>query len=410
MRRFFRELRAFAVLIFSRRGASRVRHEHPIVEEPPSPILRTFTAWTIAVVGTILGIWLGLAEDRLRNTLYHAARAVRVREIVGHVAWDAVAFWILTMLWARLLYLRLSADDEQMQRRTMTLLQAIHRAPNLLVVRDYPSEYYRRIAEILDTSASDSGLSDGELAMRIAYNVRSALTVAAQMARTFARAESAVYGANIMLVANRAQFTDSLLRRLVFHDPKNAGSLIGMLYLPEELLVSRTSDASTPREIPLIALPVPAGVTDLIRGTNARGEKLALPGAPTALLGGDPSVYMDVSELARECEDFAKPIRTDIAHYFSPSGQGKHIGSFASFRLSADPNAPVGVLNIDSSQPYVLGRDREYYVTFYALIEPLLHLFRRQVEAYARLRGPALLNGGGVSPGIPVGGVEKRAI
>src|SRR5205085_442851 len=109
-----------------------------------------------------------------------------------------------------------------------------------------------------------------------------------------------------------------IIRELMFHDPRHLSSLRALLFIPRDLVVhsirapeyaSSRPTRGVSRDIPLITLPVPAdafadltGLTDELlvaetrrqkRGLDRQGLRIVIPGAPMALVGGDPSVYMD---------------------------------------------------------------------------------------------------------------------
>jgi hypothetical protein len=188
-----------------------------------------------------------------------------------------------------------------------------------------------------------------------------------------------------MLVADKSQFQKLAPRVRFLQSPGELQVQQAVLYLPDALKVDNLSDGGT-RHVPLIALPVPE------KAYSSNGFGLALPGAPTALLFGAPSIFMDTRQLDEECEDLSAAVRTSIAQYFGPHGEGNHIRSFASYRIGRAPETPIGVLNIDSDSVCVLGSEEDYYPTFTAMLEPLLALLAPLVSAYADLAGPALLS------------------
>jgi hypothetical protein len=113
-------------------------------------------------------------------------------------------------------------------------------------------------------------------------------------------------------------------------------------------------------------------------------NRLPLPGAPTAVMSdGGGSVEENTHSMAEQCRHLG-PVADEVAEYFSEKGEGRDIKSLASFRIGPK-DAPVGVLNIDSSEPNVLGRDEEFYVTFHALLSPMLELLRPAVVEFAAL-------------------------
>jgi hypothetical protein len=97
--------------------------------------------------------------------------------------------------------------------------------------------------------------------------------------------------------------------------------------------------------------------------------------------------------MADDCGDMGKEIVEEIRAYFGPGGEGKDVRSFASFRLGPTADDPIGVLNIDSNGVCVLGESDEFYITFYALLEPFIAALAIQVREYAHLAGPPKANG-----------------
>jgi len=296
----------------------------------------------------------------------------------GDVACWVVGFWIAVFLWTGVLFLRLKEDDRAADERVRELTAAIHRAPNYDAIKGF-----RRTFQELASNLANIPESEGK--SELAERIVAALLIIAALARTFRGATEEVrYGANIMLVVrpNAAiadGYAQEILSALRFFDRTSASlhGLSGILYLPQELLYHSTVGGDATR-IPVIALPVPRSAE------HERGHRLALPGAPLALLEGGASVYEDARDMAAHCADLAAPIRQEVAEYFGPRGAGEMIGSLASFRIG-DEHSPVGVLNIDCSETYLLGPTFEYYPTFYALMAPILQLLADPVTRYARL-------------------------
>ena len=160
---------------------------------------------------------------------------------------------------------------------------------------------------------------------------------------------------------------------LRFNGDTRLDALLAVLQLPNGL--RSTPDPGTPPYEPVIALPVSPEEYD------DQERRRVIPGAPWTMKTGTPGTYEDTHAIGQYCTDFARPVRDEIVEYFT-KGEGKTYRSFASFRLNANGN-PVAVLNIDSNKTNVLGGSREYYVTFYALIEPVLHLLVPHVVAFA---------------------------
>jgi predicted transcriptional regulator YheO len=110
----------------------------------------------------------------------------------------------------------------------------------------------------------------------------------------------------------------------------------------------------------------------------------ALPGAPSALLQGRPSLHEDTSRLDLSEYDLHEDIKSQIREYFGPTGDGRAVRSFVSLLIGRERENPIGILNIDSDHPNVLGNDR-YHDTFYALVTPFLSMLAAPVAEYAYL-------------------------
>jgi hypothetical protein len=339
---------------------------------------RPFIAWILAFgsvsIGAVLSVWPVEIREATKRAIFGPRGALEV--------WVSL-FWLVCGFWSYVLYRRLKSDHQTEDERVADVLRAIHRAPNYEVVKNYP-EYFRRAADAISLTAEATGSPEEKL-RALETGLQVVLTLVTGMTQEFARAsDNSSYGANIMLVARPdltapSAFDRKLLDKLRFYDRVggNAASLFAVLYLPETLLLSNAKDRAH-RDIPLISLPVPSSTK------NEMGNRLALPGAPWALLTGTQSVEEDTREMASECADFAKPIISEIDRYFSEEGDGRHVRSFVSYRIG-DENAPIGVLNIDCNRTNVLGPEPEYHPTFYALITPLIRLLRKSVFQYAQL-------------------------
>jgi hypothetical protein len=324
------------------------------------------------VLGAALSVWPPEIRDATRRFFYGPR---------GDVEWLVLAFWTVALLWTRALWNRLHADEEHETAQQAGLQSAIWRAPNPQVLTDYPT-YYAAAAEVITRlgDVDDPGTRFDELEKAI----QAVLTYIIGIAKQFSsiRPTTAVYGANVMLIARPDDEPHDFVERLVgvlrFHDKEGSGlqGLQAILYMPPGL-TARLATAA-PYAGPVIALPVPR------RGRTPEGYAIALPGAPQALLGGATSVYEDTRRISEYCQDFSAPIRSSVQRYFSEDGDGKHIRSFASFRLG-DSRVPAGVLNIDSSDTHLLGPDKSFYPTFYALITPFLWLLAKPARAYARM-------------------------
>lgn len=103
------------------------------------------------------------------------------------------------------------------------------------------------------------------------------------------------------------------------------------------------------------------------------------------------SVHEDTRSIATEWKHLDEHARRQLTYHFSSAGAGAHVRSFGSFRIG-DKDRAVGVLNIDSDQPNLLGIDRLYYLTFHTLVSPFIHMLEQPVQEYERLARQSLVN------------------
>jgi hypothetical protein len=366
--------------------------EHRMVHPPSHWIDRRLVAFVLAYGAVLLGVWaefdneVGPALGRALQNLSSAVTTRSMRPLIAPIHARTAVFTVLLAVIATLLWKRLKADDRKQDERTLGVLRALYRVPNISVVSQFAELYWPRFVEALWEDWPDDSKPTTEQRAAMGRNIRNALAVIVAMTHQFARGERARYGANIMLMIGPSgphYFPDELVKKLRFHSPNALGELAGLLYLPGELLVANLPGYPE-RTIAHIVLPIP------FKATDDRQRRLVIPGAPQAALrGGGPSVHEDTRRIATECADFSAPIRDEIAHYFSDEGDGKDVRSFASVRLG-NASDPIGVLNIDSDQPYVLGHEDEFYVSFYAMLRPMLDVLGQAVTEYADLLEPEI--------------------
>jgi hypothetical protein len=341
------------------------------------PMVAFAIAWGSFALGGAIAIW----TDEIREATKQAFASSH-----GSADLLVVAFWLVSVLWTWLLYRRLKVDDRKASGTTLALMQAILRTPNYHVVRHYRGYFELGVKAI---SLLDGSVPTDRKQRKKAIEeaIQLVLLVIAGMASEFAMADDkSSYGANIMLVAKprpapQPAFDQELVKALRFYDTAGSDlhSLFALLYLPKALLLAHLPN-HIERDIPLISLPVP------LEAKSVSGRVKVLPGAPWAVLTGEYSVYPDASLIAAEgCADLDAEIRDSVAKYFSASGDGKAVGSLMSVRIGIDPRYPVGVLNIDSNEKYLLGPEKLYYDTFFALLTPFLQLLEKPVTEYARL-------------------------
>ncbi len=338
-----------------------------IISRPIAAAILSFGAFGL---GAILSVWPREVADATRTLVVGSDR--------GDVHWPVVLFWLAVFLWTIFLYLRLRSEDQTQSNRFDQLTGAIHRSPNYSVFTIYP-EYYDRAAGAI--AGTHTPTEPPEVRIRnLSAGIQLVLNLAASMASEFTLApQKKAYGANIMLVL-KPPFPQAVLKHLRFFDQEHQdanSSLLAVLYMPKKLLLTDLSPFPK-RTVPCISLPVPRSARD------RRGNRLALPGAPWALLTGTQSAQVDTQLMAAECEGLPQSTIAEVAEYFHAGGLGENVKSFVSFRIGDQKN-PVGVLNIDCSEPNVLGAELEYYQTFYALVSPIVRLLSKPLVDFGRL-------------------------
>jgi len=289
-----------------------------------------------------------------------------------------LSFWLALAAWTRSLYLRLDQEDKFEDRYRATLMRTLYHLPDLSILWNY-RDYHNIVNETVKEPSFYRRENGSVKTDAVAEDVCVVLAVISEMAQVFAKSEGESYGANIMLVLNESdtsRLNESVKDRVRFlGDKQSVEVLDGLLVLPDQLTVKDIggNNSNASRDYPLIALPIRRGPPDLV-----------LPGAPSAVLEGDlVSVHEDTRELADECQGFSRPVREEIRQYFSATGEGSEVRSFAAIRLGG-AEEPVGVINIDTDGTNVLGGEQEYYSTFWALLRPLLDLTIPLVRLYAK--------------------------
>lgn len=348
--------------------------------------LRPSTRWVLALGPVVIGFWIAL-NGRADAGGIGVGVATRnfLTGIHGPLYWSALWFWAVVLLWTRALFIRLREEDRADDRYREDLMGALYSLPNLDVLWNY-RKYYDPIAELVLGRELPSTTTE------LGNDIKLALAAIAEMAKVFSRNVDAAFGASIMLAVNRSNIPRLPAKMRTKHRLSDEGvddgspqgllrfagyrtevqALDGLLILPADLALHNIpGDGLSKRTYPLITLPI-----------RKQPKELVLPGAPTAILNDELSVYEDTSSLATAfCGAFSQPTREEIHTYFGPDGEGKDIRSIASIRIGTGQD-PVGVLNIDANVTNVLGEDLDYYSTFYALLQPLLRLLEPLVRAY----------------------------
>ncbi len=333
------------------------------VPDPAYDLLSApLTAFVIALLAAAVGLCGSLFSSEIKESTARLLRGPR-----GSLDVLVLLFWLISLTWAVLFYMRLIAESDEKKR----LERAINRCPNPQVLRTYHASF-AAVAAALDRAKALPETMEG--LKQLGARLREALKELLNFCRNFSDpVQGTLRGCNVMLVRN-GSFAQGCLDKLRFHpDGHTTSDLLAILEMPSALVVS---SSETPHVVS-IALPVPRE----LKGKH--GTIRALPGAPNALLTGKLSVHRDTRQMLAECTDLDGEVREELRRYFSDDGDGRNVRSFASVRVGTADD-PVAVLNFDYAEPDLLGPS-EYYGTFLALLAPMLHLLREPLDRFARL-------------------------
>ena len=341
--------------------------------DAPDWAVTIFTAPITAAVISGLAVALGLISSLWTSDIKSSMAAMVNLQFTWHCI-----FWLALAVWGLAFYSHLVIQSEQGKRVERMLM----RAPNPRILSSYKETYegLQRALHLRDLFGSN----EEQMAL-LEDRLRSSLAMIASFAKGFANANTVVeYRVNLMLVTDAQAPSKMIVDVLRFVGDSGLMGLDAILYVPTALYTGTNGKRLTLPGSVALALPVPSRVR------NDDGFALALPGAPTAFLEGRASIYEDARRMAQDyCGDFHASVRKEVEDYFAPGGNGGSVRSFASFRIDNTDDqgrgGGVSVMNIDSDSTFVLGKDREYYVTFDALMAPILPLFAPLIVRYATL-------------------------
>jgi hypothetical protein len=282
-------------------------------------------------------------------------------------------FWALLAAWAILLPLYFTRNDRVNSERLNELLNSIHNSPDKTLFKTYP-DYYQEMLKGIDKVASDRSKNEEQ---KNIDQIHIILKTISEIVKYFSpHADNIEHiGANIWLIFSKQDQTDlinSLPPQINFHCTYQEDAISGVLVLLEDLIVTGNNSKNFDLPSNCMILPLP-------KTSTQNNIQYALPGTPKAAREG-LSIYNDISLLHPDLRDFKASTQTAIKDYFSPKGGGKAIKSFASIRIGNAQN-PIAVVNIDSQHNNILG-DKQYYPTFFALLEPILTILRPKVLKY----------------------------
>lgn len=371
------------------------RHSDDAYRVLASTEVAALIAWLGLLLGVVVSIW-GADVRRETRAFFSALGGLDLQS----VRLLTLSFWIGLVVWARLLYVRLTVDEERRRKRVEELDRtveelkgAIFRAPNPTVYERAKTTFDRTVEQI-DRAAAITARRGNDPAVRRVMcrtQIQAVLEALVEIVKGFTvRGDSAIsYRANVMLMeecrpGERPPFPPALMHRVHFYDAEHFAEhkLLGLLYIPSELTSPRTPGGGG--GIHSLVLPVPFKERD--------GEiRRALPGGPWAFLTGEMSVYEDTRLIDSQWPELDAAALRDLRAHFAEGGTGSHVRSFASFRIG-NRGAEVGVLNLDCNCTNILGTEPGYYATFHALIGPFLRLLASAVTEYETLARNELLD------------------
>jgi len=333
----------------------------------------------VTVYPVIASFWLAIETDTIAKSTKLISSSI-FNPTKYSIDFETLFFWIFAIFWVLLFNYILSYEKRDRLERTEKLVGSIHHIPNINAYKYYPDLYdevqkilFENEESLIATSSNDDVAIDD-----VANQIKKVLKCIVKLTGYFSRVENTKYGANIMLLFSPktdSYLVDKIKNSLHFSEGKNINSLLAVLHMPEELVINNDGFSA-------FSLPVPYK-------TRINGCRVALPGAPFAALNGD--MYLETKrKLMDDLMDFDKLTKNEIEEYFN-KGQGKSINSFASFRIGTSKR-PIGILNLDCSEPYLLGGDEEFYPTFYTLLYPLMKSMSNHIDRFASLYKINLLN------------------
>lgn len=269
---------------------------------------------------------------------------------------------------------------------------AIHHAPNPNVFK----EYVVRLQGIYNAIQSlEEGLKTNPSDVLGLYNLTFKLILQniCMLTSSFSKKSNSSYGSNIMVyLPNNDEYRHiieyyrSEKKRWLHFKEWEVKYVEGILVGIEELIYSEAG-----RTVPSVVLPI---VRTHIHGKE---QRILLSGAPNALFLGQSIVNSTLTDyvcpndiVAGEAVDFFNGDGKDIRSIFSINIPIYGTSSTTLKGVENERKAGMGVINIDCSQEYLIGRDDTYYVTYSALLLPIVQMtaphlsqyFARYVENY----------------------------
>lgn len=353
---------------------------------------RVVSSPVYATVTTVLAVITGLLGSVYQNDIAAAFPMVWSGPW-GQISGRAVVFWVGVVIFAVLFFFRQWWDDMSRERLADTAARAEEGTARIKdLVRTMPPRAFqtqlaqmvggahRGLAKMLPRSRREEISPDS-----LAAFIRSLLNSVARLALIYddqplGAAGPVVYSTNVMLWVPRPEgpWPEGIRKRLRFcADDIDLGQLLGVLELrPDLSATSQVAELPPPDDdILAMALPVP-------QDAKRDGRWQVLPGAPKAFLTERVDGYDNAATLAEWCSqngDFRPSVIDELRLYFS-DGAGRGVGSFISRPLLTLDGERLGVLNLHSNQPDILGDFDERMPAFQAMLTPIFLELEAAIE------------------------------
>lgn len=315
----------------------------------------------------------------------------------------ANTFWILLLLVSLMYYFKHRHERNQQNQLAVQTLTAIKQNDRLQdIIRTLPPKrFLQKFATIYDASHAaawmpfDPGLEASlrEKIELIDHAIRVILNSVGKLVAIFVeddKTSDRYFAVNVMLFHNISDFDDKQLERMREHilflddnaDIKKNYGLLELIYNYSTSTKTETPEPDTELREFYLPIPDPAFSDELSTDDNKKLPRY-LPGAPEAFVQKKLSTTEDTHELASWCKkaDFTPSVCDKVKRYFE-SKEAQNVRSFASLPLmesikSLDDDSnelcPIGVLNIHSNKPGLIGAE-EPSTLFFLLMQPFLCL------------------------------------
>jgi hypothetical protein len=363
-----------------------------------------------ATVTTVLAVIAGLLGSVYQSEVA-AAFPLTFSSPVAAMSPRAVVFWASVIAFALMFFARQGSDDRNRERLESLVRTMPPRAFQGKLAESVGGAH-RGVGLIMPRTRQATVTVEGLEAFG-----RSLLNSVATLAQIFddqplTGKGSALYSANVMLYQPTSTPVPPDCEVLFVPPEGELDKFTGLLVFRQELSATsekprRGEEVDPDRRIPSIALPVPH--------ESKRGDLWAvLPGAPKAFLTDDVDGYSNTQTMADWCQekgDFQPSVVGAVRKYFG-DGDGASIRSLISRPLIVKDDAmqdvKIGVLNIQSNRPGILGDFAERLPIFQAMLTPIL-LELAEVMAEIVKLGPSAAPpvppapAPGVTPAAPAG-------